>query len=189
LLILRELFKDSAAVYVNHNLRVQESKKEEQIVHQFCEERNIPLFVESLQWKTIPGNLEEAARRKRYLHYSKVAAENGFDRVALGHQKDDVAETFLFRLIRGSGPRGLGGIPVRRGLYVRPLLACSRQEILEFLKEKQISFFSDSTNRRVNFQRNRIRNELIPYIRKNFNVAFPNPLFRGISWIDEQNRL
>src|SRR5437867_1645653 len=102
LLILRELFKDSAAVYVNHNLRGQESKKEEQFVHRFCEERNIPLFVESLQWKTIPGNLEEAARRKRYLHYSKVAAENGFDRVALGHQKDDVAETFLFRLIRGS---------------------------------------------------------------------------------------
>jgi tRNA(Ile)-lysidine synthase len=189
LLILRELLADIAAVYINHNLRGDESQREEEFVRAFCEQRKIPLFVEALQWTSIPGNLEDAARRKRYRHYSKVAAENHFDRVALGHQQDDVAETFLLRLIRGTGPRGLAGIAAKRGIYVRPLLQCSREEILEFLREKRIPFFSDSSNARLDFQRNRIRNELIPYIRKNFNAVFPEPLFRAIHWIAEQNDL
>ena len=187
--LLRENWKTCAAVYVNHNLRSEESEREERLARRFCAELDLPLFVETIQWKTKPANLEEAARKRRYRHLAKVAAEQGFNRVALAHQKEDVTETFLLRLLRGSGPAGLASIPPKRGIYIRPLLECSRSEILRYLDYHGLPYFTDTTNASLEFQRNRIRNELIPYLKSHFNPAIVDALWKSSRWLLEQNAL
>ncbi len=189
LMLLRKLGYRVSAVYVNHALRGVESSNEEAFIRSFCESQEIPLFVEIIHWKSRPSNLEEAARRRRYRHLEKVALQHNFEKVALGHHKDDVVETFLLRLIRGSGPCGLSGIQPVRGRYIRPLLECSRVEILSFLKTNKIRYFNDTSNDDLDLQRNRIRKELIPYIQKHLNPAFPDAITRSIRWINEQNHL
>ena len=146
LLLLREIHPETAAVYVNHRLRGEESVQEEAFVRNFCEKRGIPLYVEHLSWRKQPSNLEETARKRRYLHLTKAAQEHGFTKVALAHHSDDAAETFLLRLLRGSGPRGLAGPMPRRGLFIRPLLQPSHAEILSYLQDREIPFFADSSN-------------------------------------------
>ena len=188
-MLLREVWPGAAAVYINHMLRGEDSIREEEFVRRFCAERSIPLFTETIHWKMIHGNLEEAARKKRYRHFAKVAAEHSFHKVALGHQRDDVAETFLLRVIRGSGPYGLAVLPPQRGMYIRPLLECSRTEILEYLSQNRIPFYTDSTNADLRFQRNRIRNELIPYLKEHMNPGVVDALFRASRWLLEQKEL
>ncbi len=189
LTLLREVWPGTSAVYINHMLRGEDSIREEEFVRRFCAERSIPLFVETIHWNTIPGNLEEAARKKRYRHLAKIAAEHSFQKVALGHQREDVGETFLFRLIRGSGPYGLSVLPPQRGMYIRPLLECSREEILEYLSQNNLPFFTDFTNADLRFQRNRIRSELIPYLQEHMNPGVVNALFRASRWLLEQKEL
>jgi tRNA(Ile)-lysidine synthase len=189
LLTLRTLWNGIAAVYVNHQLRGDESKLEEEFVRKFCENRGIPLFVERIEWRRKPSNMEEAARKRRYRHFEKVAREHGFNKVALAHHKDDVAETFLLRLIRGSGPYGLGGMHSKRGIYIRPLLVCSRTEILEDLAKNHVPYFTDTSNADLSMQRNRIRSELIPYVETHLNARFREGLLKTSGWIREQNQL
>ncbi|HEY4492256.1 MAG TPA: tRNA lysidine(34) synthetase TilS, partial [Acidobacteriota bacterium] len=169
LLVLRELRHDVSAIYVNHRLRGDESEQEERFVRNFCSAHNISLFVEQMQWKKKPANMEEAARKKRYRYFAKVAAAHGFTKVALAHNQNDAVETFLLRLLRGSGPAGLAGLNPRRGMYVRPLLSCTREEVLHCLKQKNAGWFQDTSNLTLQFKRNRIRNELIPYLEQSFN--------------------
>jgi tRNA(Ile)-lysidine synthase len=189
LLMLRNFWKDCAAIYVNHGLRGEESDKEENFVRKFCAERGIPLFVERVEWKTKPSNLEENARKRRYRHFEKASREHGFSHVALAHHSDDVAETFLLRLIRGSGPAGLEGIRPKRGIYIRPLLECDRSEIMEYLKNRQIPYFTDTSNVDVSLSRNLIRAEMIPYIESRLNPSFRKTLVETSGWIREQNEL
>lgn len=189
LLILRELFPETAAVYVNHQLRGEESKLEEDFVRKFCEEREIPLFVERLVWGHRRGNLEEEARKKRYRHFAKVATAEGFQKVALAHHREDLLETFLLRLVRGSGPSGLVAMKPKRGIYIRPLLESTKEEIQEYLTSRQVPYFTDSSNRNLDFRRNRIRHELIPYLEQHFNPALRKGLVQTIRWLDEQQQL
>jgi tRNA(Ile)-lysidine synthase len=189
LMILRKLFPQTAAVYVNHHLRGAESREEEKFVREFCRRKRIPLFVEEIQWSQIPSNLEDAARKRRYRHLAKVAKEQNFQKIALAHHKDDVVENFLLRLIRGSGPRGLGRMKVQRDIYIRPILNVERKEILDYLNKNSIPYFSDSSNQDSKFARNRIRNELIPYIQKNFNPSFPEMLQQTSQWLEEQTEV
>ena len=189
LMALKQMHPDVAAVYVNHQLRGRESKKEEEFVRQFCNKNKIPLFVEKINWKKRPVDLEQSARKRRYRHLAKVAKEHRFDKVALAHHKDDAVETFLLHLVRGAGPDGLAGMPVQRDIYVRPLLQCSHEEILQYLQQHRIPFFMDTTNKSSKFRRNRIRNQLIPYLEKHFNPEFSEAIHRTINWIEEQNRL
>lgn len=189
LLILQDLGYRVSLAYVNHGLRGDESEREERFVREFCRQHKIPLFVEHLTWKQRPSNLEEQARKKRYRHLAKVAREHGFRKVALGHHRDDAVETFLLRLLRGSGPRGLSSIPAKRGEYVRPLLDCPRSEILLYLDQKQAPCFQDTSNKDLTLQRNRIRHEILPLLEKHFNPELKAALHRTSRWILEQNRL
>jgi tRNA(Ile)-lysidine synthase len=180
---------ETAAVYVNHRLRASESADEEAFVRRFCKERGISLFVEQLSWKQKPSNLEEAARKRRYRHLEKVAREKGFDKIALAHHADDLVETFLLRLFRGSGPSGLVPMQPQRGKYIRPLLGSRRNQIVDYLSEHDIPYFADSTNSDLHFQRNRIRHELLPYIEKHWNPRISTAILRTVQWLDEQNKL
>jgi tRNA(Ile)-lysidine synthase len=189
LLVLSAIWNDVAAAYVNHRLRGAESEREEQHVRTFCKQRGIRLFCEGIDWARTPSNLEEEARKRRYRRLEKVARNQGYNKVAIAHHKDDVVETFLLRLIRGSGPAGLSGLAVRRGRYIRPLLECSRKEILEYLSSTGVTYFRDSSNEELSHQRNRLRRDLIPYVEKHFNPAFGESILRASRWLREQNEV
>ncbi len=107
-------------------------------------------------------SLEECARDLRLALLRDAARDSGAEVVVLGHTADDQAETLLMRVITGSGPEGLSGIAVRRGMYVRPLLSVSRAEVLRYLSARGVGFRTDSTNADIRFLRNRIRSVVIP---------------------------
>jgi tRNA(Ile)-lysidine synthase len=188
LLILKELFPQTAAVYVNHNLR-EDSHEEENFVRKFCADRNIELHVEQIQWKKKPANLEESARKRRYRYLEKVAKQQNFSRIALAHHQDDLVETLLLRLLRGTGPRGLPGMKPIRGRFIRPFLSTSRKDIQEFLKHHSVATYSDPSNENPQHLRNRIRNVLLPYLEAQFNLAVREILGRNAKWFEEQNNL
>jgi tRNA(Ile)-lysidine synthase len=100
------------------------------------------------------------------------------DRVAVGHSRDDQAETFLLRLLRGAGPGGLGGIRPQRGLFGRPLLEVSRHALRDYLRERGVGFRDDETNLDTSVPRNRVRHELIPYLDQHFSKGISRILSR-----------
>jgi tRNA(Ile)-lysidine synthase len=161
------------AVYVNHQMRPRTAKKEEHFCQQLCDSLRIPLTVvredvPALARKLRRG-LEETARQVRYAAFDRLVTEGGYDRVALGHQADDQVETILFRLVRGTGPSGLTGIPIKRGRIIRPLLDLTRADILDYLRKTSLTWCEDASNRSIKFKRNWIRGRLLPQLRRNLN--------------------
>jgi tRNA(Ile)-lysidine synthase len=114
-------------------------------------------------------SLEDAARASRHEFFERARLTTGADLVAVGHTRDDQAETFLLRLVRGAGFRGLAGMHPRNGRIVRPLLACRRDELRGWLVERGISFVEDASNQDVSIPRNRVRAELLPLVESRFN--------------------
>ena len=158
--------------HFNHKLR-QKAEEDEQFVRQTAQKHSLPLFVGSGDVRSYAKvrklGIEESGRQLRYDFLQKVSLELGGTKIATGHTMTDQAETFLMRLMRGSGPRGLAGIyPVVEGTIIRPLLEIEREEIEACLKEKGIRFCIDESNYDRRYLRNRIRMDLIPYIKENF---------------------
>ena len=123
-------------------------------------------------------SIEDAARVGRYEFLEQARRQFGADVVALGHTRDDQAETFLLRLMRGAGPRGLAGIYPRNGTIVRPLLDCRRLELRSYLNERGVTYVDDETNADVAIPRNRVRAELLPILTDRFNPAIVDVLAR-----------
>jgi tRNA(Ile)-lysidine synthase len=112
------------------------------------------------------AGVQESARRLRLGALAELAARRGLRRVALGHQADDQAETVLFRIVRGTGLRGLAGIPYRRDPFVRPLLDVTREETLRYLRKRGVPFVTDPSNEDRRYARSRIRHDLMPLLRR-----------------------
>lgn len=177
LLLLRELRKEQVmllhAVHVHHGIRGAEADADLKFVRELCHEWEIPL---SVQYADVPAlaaeqhmSLEEAGRKVRYELFEKVAMEIGAHAVCVAHHRDDLVETMLFRMLRGTGVRGLLGIPAKstpfsnpRLRLIRPLLCVTRQEIEEYLREAGVSYCTDSTNADNQYQRNYLRNVVLP---------------------------
>ncbi len=111
---------------------------------------------------------EEVARARRYRLLAEAAEAMAFDFIATGHTLDDQIETLLMRFLQGSLVSGLKGIPARRGAIIRPLLACSRSEVLAYLRDRGLDYWEDSSNASPAFLRNRVRRELVPVVRRIF---------------------
>jgi tRNA(Ile)-lysidine synthase len=176
-----ELRFELAAAHFDHRIRA-ESERERVAVERFASSLGIQVFLGS---KDVPRKarmgrlgLEEAARNERYRFLEKTAKEYGAGAVALGHTRDDQVETVLHRILRGTGWRGLIGMQPRRGIFIRPLLDCGRRELIMYLRSRRISYVIDSSNKDNRFYRNRIRNRLLPYLRKDFNPAVDEALLR-----------
>ncbi len=107
-------------------------------------------------------SVEDAGRQLRYEFFEEARERTGASHVAVGHTRDDQAETVLLNLLRGAGTAGLGGMPARRGSIVRPLLDCTHRELVEWLAEGGIPFREDETNCDRRFLRNRVRHEILP---------------------------
>ena len=154
-------------VHVNHGIR-QEAGEDAEYVEEFCRRRQIPF---TLVEEDVPAiatknhiSTEEAGREVRYDAFCRVLEENRGThrgRIAIAHNRNDCCETFLFHLFRGSGLKGLMGIPAVRDDIVRPLLCVDRAEIERYLEEKGIHYCIDQTNLEDNYTRNRIRHHIL----------------------------
>ena len=147
------------AAHFNHNLRGEASDADEAFVREFCHRYDIPLHIGSAQ--VVPGKkgLEAAARDARYAWMRTLPGK-----VATAHTADDNAETVLLHMIRGSGLKGLGGIPPVNGAIIRPMLLVTRTDVEDFLNEWCLSHVEDATNGEDTFQRNRIRHHVMPLL-------------------------
>ena len=151
--------------HYNHGLR-DTADRDEAFVRAFCEQSGIPFFSEkgNVTDNKLPGeSLELAARRLRYDFLRRVSGDG---KIATAHTADDNLETVLLRLCRGTSPRGLGGIPVRQGNIIRPILFAEREKILRFLAEEGIEYCEDETNALDFCPRNRVRHHVVPLLRE-----------------------
>ena len=167
-----------AAAHLNHMLRREESKKDMLFCQTLSAKLNIPFFSASIDIKKLNNNasIEETARKARQDFLFKVADNIKAVKIAMGHTKDDQAETVLMRLLRGSGLYGLSAIlpkrKIRRYTLIRPLLEIPKKEILSYLKKRKASYRLDRTNKKDIYFRNRIRRNLIPELKKyNKNIT------------------
>ncbi|HPP67833.1 MAG TPA: tRNA lysidine(34) synthetase TilS [Clostridiales bacterium] len=152
-----------SAAHVNHGIRGDEAKRDENFVIEFCEKRSIPLKVfhediPSLAKKLKIGE-EECGRKRRY---ELLCGIDDFSLIATAHNLNDNLETVLLNLTRGTALTGLCGIPVKRGRIIRPLLNCTREEIEAYCKENSLEYVTDSTNDDAKYSRNKIRKFVIP---------------------------
>lgn len=161
--------------HINHQLRGAESDADAEFVTQLANAMGIPVDVRICRTTddVTGGNLEATARRQRYQCLLEVARQANVPFIATGHTADDQAETLLFRMLRGSGLRGLAGIPPRRrwrgATIIRPMLHVRRAMVLNYLAAKQKPFRTDSSNQSLRFTRNRIRQQLIPMLESEFS--------------------
>lgn len=191
--ILKYSGLDVLALHCNFHLRGEESDRDMDFVSFFCQENNIPLLVKHFDVynyvATHKGcSLEMACRDLRYEWFEKIRKEQGFDRIATGHNADDNIETLFLNILRGSGTRGLSGMNPDNGMIWRPLLNVHRNQIIDYLKENRLNYITDSSNLNNDFRRNFIRNEIIPLL-KNRWQGFDKALDKTIRNLREENDL
>ncbi len=171
---------DIAACHVNHQLRGEEAKRDEAFCRSFCQERGLELHVFSedvAAGAAATGkSIEEYGREVRYRSFSQLMRSHK-DKIATAHHENDLAETVLFHIARGTGLKGLVGIPAVRGNIIRPLLSCSRKEIEVYCQENKLSYVTDSSNLSLEYSRNRIRHQILPQLQE-LNPALLDSVLR-----------
>jgi len=174
---MRRTGRRIAAAHLNHRLRAAESDRDEAFVRRVCGELGIELIVEAAALGSDAANLEERAREARYAFLDRAADRLGARHIALGHHADDQAETIMLRMLRGAGIAGLSAMAeAGPGRIIRPLLTLRRRELLGYLGAIGAEFVSDSSNRSPRHLRNRVRNELIPTIERQYAPGFSRRL-------------
>lgn len=173
--VLREIYRGPIIVaHLDHGIRRVSSRADAEFVLQLCKENGIDCVLRSacipLQ-KERGESLEEAARRIRYAFLEEVRRKVRAAWIAIGHNSDDTVETILLNLLRGTGLAGLCGLPERRGSIIRPLIHSTRCELRQFLRERGFTWREDESNLDSQYLRNRLRNELIPLLERDYNPA------------------
>ncbi len=176
------------ACHINHNLRGAESMRDEQFVRDFCEKNEIPLTVYSIDIKAEKHeSVEEKARKMRYECFERLCSELNA-KLATAHTASDNAETVFINILRGTGTKGLGGIPPVRGNIIRPLIRCTREDIEKYCKENGLHYVTDSTNLSDDYTRNKLRHRLIPLLQE-FNPSLFEAVSRMTSAVYDDNAL
>ena len=175
-----------SAAHLNHMIRGKEAMRDEEFVKHACEKLDIPLFCERID---VPAyakqrkiSTELAAREVRYEFLSRVSR----GAVATAHTASDNLETVLFNLTRGSALKGLCGIPPKRGIFIRPLILCTRDEVESYCEKKGIEYVTDSTNLSDEYTRNKIRHNVIPVL-KQINPAVEKAAVRTAAELSRDN--
>jgi tRNA(Ile)-lysidine synthase len=163
------------AGHINHLLRDDDSERDELFCKTICEELSIPFYLLRKNIKTYSKkykySLEVAGRKVRYEFFEKISMKNGYDKVATAHNADDNVETVLINLIKGTGIKGIAGIPVKRKNIIRPILSLTKKEVLNYLEANRFEYRIDESNLSNDFERNFLRNEVISLIHENINPA------------------
>lgn len=183
--------------HLDHGLR-EESARDADFIRQLAGNLALPLHTERVQVRDLQRrwhlSIEAAGRKARYQFFQETADRHGFNKVALAHHADDNAETLLLNLLRGSGRLGLGGIPpMREGCFIRPLIRADRADVLDYLRRRNLPALADPSNRDNDFLRNRIRNQLIPLLEREYQPGVRAVLHRSAEalrdeeeWIETQ---
>jgi len=181
LLIMKELGYKLHALHCNFHLRREESNRDQNFVEELCKQNDVPLSVRHFETeahaKQHGVSIEMAARDLRYgwfreeleqfrIQNSQLKTDGLEAFVAVAHHRDDQAETLILNLLRGTGLRGMAGMQPKNDGIIRPLLCLSREEILAYLKSREQSFVTDSTNSERTYLRNRIRLDVIPLLQE-----------------------
>ncbi len=177
--------------HLNHCIRGAAADNDEVFVRQTARDLGLPFHSARRDVPAYAGaagmSTEEAARTLRYEFLRQTAAREGYARIAVGHTRDDQAETVLIALIRGSGVSGLGGMPPVLGEVVRPLIESSRQEVLAYLELRGAPYCHDLTNEDLAHTRNRVRHVLLPLLEKEFNPGIRTTLARNALIVQDED--
>lgn len=180
------------ALHCNFSLRGKESDQDEEFVKQFCEHHNIPHSEKRFDTTTYAQqhgiSIEMAARELRYSWFREMKNEKKMDYIAVAHHADDVAETVLINLCRGTGIKGLTGIQPIQGDILRPLLCCSRTDILAYIHHHHLEYRTDSSNNTLDYIRNKIRHSVIPVF-KEINPSFLNTISENCGHLKETEQI
>lgn len=178
------------AAHLDHGLR-SSSATDAAFCRNLCGRFGVPLHVGTADVRGRAARdgagLEAAAREERYAFLHLVAESETASAIALAHTRDDQAETFLLRLLRGAGSAGLGAMRMRAGRLIRPLLEVGRQEVLEHLRAHGLEWREDETNADMRFARNRVRHELLPYLERHFNPGVRETLARTAALLSDEH--
>lgn len=163
-------------VHVHHGIRGETADRDARFVEELCNKNNIPFFLYKYHIPTFAKengmSTEEAGRYARYEAFDKCLKENGVEimgKIAVAHNKDDLAETVLLNLFRGSGIKGLKGIAPVRDRVIRPILCLDRSEIEKYLQENNLEYITDESNFTEDYTRNKIRLNILPQIKSEIN--------------------
>lgn len=179
-------------LHCNFLLRSEESDTDELFVKQFCENHGIAYKIRRFDTTHYARekkiSIEMAARELRYAWFREMKQKLGMDYIVVAHHADDVAETVFINLCRGTGIKGLTGMKPVNGDILRPLLECSREEILQYTAKYQLDFRTDSTNNSLNYVRNKIRHQIIPVF-KEINPSFLKTTEENCTTLEETERI
>ena len=189
--IRKEYNLNLLAVHINHSIREEGAKKDEDFSRNFCKLYNIEFIAYK---ENVPKyakdnklSLEDAGRQIRYRIFNEEATKLGNNsKIAIAHHKDDVVETIFLNFLRGAGINGLIGIEEKNNNIIRPILNIEKNEILDFLNENKIEYVEDLSNYENDYRRNKVRNELIPYIKDSFNPGIVNSIINMSNIIREE---
>lgn len=183
---------DIIVAHVNHMIR-EEAIEDEKFVENFCKKIDVPFYSKSIDVQKIANNnkigTEEAGRNARYEFFDEVLKKTNSNKIAIAHNKNDKVETMIMNMLRGSGIAGLKGIePIKNNKYIRPLIECERFEIEQYCKENNIDARIDRTNFENVYTRNKVRNIIIPYIKKEFNPNIIQTMDRLSELVKEEDK-
>lgn len=179
------------AVYVDHNLRPEETPLEKATVSKLCKQLTIhfqsisvdvPEFV-----KDKKGSIEEGARILRYEALDIAASQFGAEKICVAHNQNDQVEEFFIRLLRGTNSSGLSGMQAVNGKILRPLLEEKKDTLLKHIQQHNLSFCHDSSNDDLNFLRNRIRHKLLPELAEEYNPSIDKTVLQTMSILKEED--
>lgn len=190
--ILLQLGYECIAAHCNFHLRGEASDKDAEFVNKWCEEQNVPLNTVSFDTQAYASqnkiSIEMAARNLRYNWFEKIRKEHQADAIAIAHHEDDSVETILINLIRGTGIKGLTGIPNKNNYIVRPLLSITRSQIIEYLTNNKISYVTDHTNEEDIYTRNTLRLKVLPIL-ESINPSVKNSIINTSNNLRETEKI
>jgi tRNA(Ile)-lysidine synthase len=195
-MVMAHLFLNSnckcAVAHCNFSLRGDESDADEELVRHLADSYSVPFYTVRFDTDKYAAenkiSTQLAARQLRYKWFEKIKKKYGFDKVAVAHNSDDNLETFFINLSRGTGLKGLTGIPKNTESIIRPLLNFSREEIEKYAVENNIRYREDSSNLSDKYLRNKLRHRVLPVLDA-INPAFRDKVAESIDYLAEANRL
>lgn len=182
---------DIVIAHINHMIR-EEAQEDEEYVQEYCKKNNIECYIRRIDVKEIANinkiGTEEAGRKVRYDFFEEILNKTNSNKIAIAHNKNDKIETIIMHILRGSGVLGLKGIePIRNNKFIRPIIECERYEIETYCEQNKLNPRIDKTNFENEYTRNKIRNIIIPYIKKEFNPNIIETVDRLSKVIAEEN--
>ena len=174
--------------HCNFQLRGTESDNDEKFVREFAKNSDTPFYVINFDTEKYAEekrvSIQMAARDLRYEWFEKIRITEGFDYIALAHNKNDILETVLLNIARGTGLKGMTGIKKKSGYIIRPLLYATRNEIAQYVNDNNLSYREDSSNAQIKYKRNKIRHQIIPEFEE-LNPDFIDSFSQTINQIEE----